>query len=308
LATPDAGGRSQRREAKWREICAGLGIPLDGATGISYAKGSIIGRSPAFSRLMDLGLDGKTAIVTGASRGIGKYIAEALAREGCNLAICARSEDDLRAAAQDIEDEGAAVLALPMDVTDDGEPERLVAEAADRFGRIDTYVGNVGGNRRGEFAELSDEDWEDLINLNFMSHVRVSRAAIPHMRKVDGASICYISSIFGRELGGAGLSLYNTTKSALISVSKVMAQELAPDIRVNSVAPGSIRFPGGSWDQRVNEQPEKMEQFVEENIAIGRFGRATEVADTVTFLCSERASLITGACLNVDGGQSHSLI
>jgi 3-oxoacyl-[acyl-carrier protein] reductase len=169
-------------------------------------------------------------------------------------------------------------------------------------------VGNVGSNRKGSFETLSDEDWEDLINLNFMSHVRLSRAAIPHMREVDGASICFISSIFGRELGGAGLSLYNTTKSALISVSKVMAQDLAPDIRVNSVAPGSIRFPGGSWDQRVKENPEAMEEFVGENIAIGRFGRADEVADAVTFLCSERASLITGACINVDGGQSQSLI
>jgi len=241
---------------------------------------------------MDLGLDGRTAIVTGASRGIGKYIALELAREGCHIAICARTEADLEDAAEEIRAEGAEVLALPMDVTEAGEPERLVQETADRFGRIDIYVGNVGGNRRGDFEELSDEDWDDLINLNFMSHVRVSRAAIPHMKEVDGASICYISSIFGRELGGGGLSLYNTTKSALI----------------NSVAPGSIRFPGGSWDQRVNEKPDEMAQFVEENIAIGRFGRAEEVADTVTYLCSERASLITGACLNVDGGQSHSLI
>jgi len=257
---------------------------------------------------MDLGLDGRTAIVTGASRGIGKYIAQALAREGCDVAICARTESDLEAAADDIGTEGRDVLVLPMDVTEAGEPERLVEATAERFGRIDIYVGNVGGNRRGDFEELSDEDWEDLINLNFMSHVRVSRAALSHMREVDGASICYISSIFGRELGGAGLSLYNTTKSALISVSKVMAQELAPEIRVNSVAPGSIRFPGGSWDRRVKENPEEMKQFVEENIAIERFGQAEEVADAVTFLCSERASLITGACLNVDGGQSRSLI
>ncbi len=257
---------------------------------------------------MDLGLDGRTAIVTGASRGIGKYIAQALSREECNVAICARTESDLEDAADDIGAEGGDVLALPMDVTEAGEPERLVETTAERFGRLDIYVGNVGGNRRGDFEGLSDEDWEDLINLNFMSHVRVSRAAIPHMREVDGASICYISSIFGRELGGAGLSLYNTTKSALISVSKVMAQELAPEIRVNSVAPGSIRFPGGSWDRRVKENPEEMKQFVEENIAIERFGRAEEVADAVTFLCSERASLITGACINVDGGQSRSLI
>jgi len=224
------------------------------------------------------------------------------------VSICARTESALEEAAEEIRAEGAEALALPMDVTEAGEPERLVEETYNRFGRVDIYVGNVGGNRRGDFEELSDEDWEDLINLNFMSHVRVSRAAVPHMREVDGASICYISSIFGRELGGAGLSLYNTTKSALISVSKVMAQELAPEIRVNSVAPGSIRFPGGSWDQRVKEKPEEMKQFVEENIAIERFGRATEVADAVTFLCSERASLITGACINVDGGQSHSLI
>lgn len=257
---------------------------------------------------MDLRLQDRVAIVTGASQGIGKYIAEGLAREGCDVAICARTASDLESAAHEIEELGADVLALPMDVTDDGEPERLVAETTEKFGRIDTYVGNVGGNRRGDFEDLSDEDWDDLINLNLMSHVRVSRAAIPHMRTVEGASICYISSIFGRELGGAGLSLYNTTKSALISLSKVMAQELAPEIRVNSVAPGSIRFPGGSWDRRVKEQPEKMEAFVKENIAIERFGRAEEIADAVTFLCSERASLITGACINVDGGQSHSLI
>jgi len=257
---------------------------------------------------MDLGLQNRVAIVTGASRGIGKYTAEALAREGCDIAICARTASDLEAAASDIEAEGAEVLALPMDITDEGEPERLVAETAERFGRIDTYVGNVGSNRKGSFETLSDEDWAELINLNFMSHVRVSRAAVPHMREVEGASICYISSIFGRELGGAGLSLYNTTKSALISLSKVMAQDLAPEIRVNSIAPGSIRFPGGSWDQRVKENPEAMEDFVSENIAIGRFGRADEIADAVTFLCSERASLITGSCINVDGGQSQSLI
>ena len=257
---------------------------------------------------MDLGLQDRVAIVTGASQGIGKYIAQALAREGCDIAICARTASDLEEAKAEIEEEGAEVLALPMDVTEEGEPERLVAETADKFGRIDTYVGNVGSNRKGSFETLSDEDWEDLINLNLMSHVRVSRAAIPHMREVEGASICYISSIFGRELGGAGLSLYNTTKSSLISLSKVMAQDLAPEIRVNSIAPGSIRFPGGRWDQRVKDNPEAREEFVDETLAIGRFGRAEEVADAVTFLCSERASLITGACINVDGGQSHSLI
>ena len=260
---------------------------------------------------MDLGLNDRVAIVTGASQGLGKGIAASLAREGCHVAICARGEEQLNEAAAAIETagDGAKVLAIPMDVTTPENATRLVEETAAHFGQLDIYVGNVGGNRRGAFAELSDEDWNDILNLNLMSHVRVSRAAIPHMKAAGGGSICYISSIFGRELGGAGLSLYNTTKSALISLSKVMAQELTPEgIRVNSVAPGSIRFDGGSWDRRMKEQPEKMEQFIAENLPIGRFGRVEEIGDTVAFLSSERASLITGACLNVDGGQSHSLI
>lgn len=258
---------------------------------------------------MDLGLENKVAIVTGASRGIGKGIALRLAEEGCNVAICARGEEALNEAAQEIEAQGVECLALAMDVTEAGEPERLVEETAQHFGQIDILVGNVGGNRRGRFEELSDEDWDAIIDLNFKSHIRTSRAAIPHMKAAGGGSICYITSIFGREVGGAGLSTYNSTKSALISLGKIMAQELTPEgIRVNSVAPGSIRFPGGSWDRRVKEQPGKMEAFVEENLPIGRFGRVEEVADTVAFLVSERASLITGACLNVDGGQSHSLI
>lgn len=258
---------------------------------------------------MNLELEGKSAIVTGASRGIGKGIALRLAEEGCHVALCARGEEALVATAQEIEAQGVECLALAMDVTQEGEPERLVEETARRFGRVDVLVGNVGGNRRGRFETLSDEDWDAILDLNFKSHIRTSRAAIPHMKAVGGGAICYIASIFGREVGGAGLSIYNSTKSALISLGKIMAQELTPEgIRVNSVAPGSIRFPGGSWDRRVREQPEKMEAFVEENLPIGRFGRVDEVADAVTFLVSERASLITGACLNVDGGQSHSLI
>ena len=259
---------------------------------------------------MDLQLTDRVALVTGASRGIGAYIAEALAREGCPVAICARSEDDLTQTADHIrEAHGTPVYAKACDLTEPDAPAAFVEQAAEALGGVDIYVGNVGGNRRGTFMEVSDADWDDIIDLNLRSHIRASRAAIPYMREAGGGSICYISSIFGRELGGAGLSLYNTTKSALISMGKVMAQELTPEgIRVNTVAPGSIRFPGGSWDRRMKEDPEAMEQFIRENLPIGRFGRAEEVADTVAFLVSERASLITGACINVDGGQSHSLI
>lgn len=258
---------------------------------------------------MDLQLDGKAAIITGASRGLGLAIARSLAREGCNLVICARGADELADAASGLREEGGGVVELALDITDVGAADALVEAATDNFGRLDVFVGNAGGNRRGAFTETSDDDWEAILDLNLKAHIRTSRAAIPLLKRSGDGSITFISSIFGRESGGAGLSIYNTTKSALISLAKVMAAELGPEgIRVNTVAPGSIRFEGGSWDRRVREQPEKMKQFVADNIPMGRFGRAEEIGDVVAFLSSPRASWISGACLNVDGVQSHSLI
>jgi len=259
---------------------------------------------------MDLELEGKTAIITGSSRGIGLGIARELGREGCRLALCARGAEGLRAAARELEDElGAEVLAMPLDITDPETAERLVAAAEERFGGVDVLVNNVGGNRRKPFAETTEEDWDAIVGVNLRAHVRFCRAAIPRMRKRGGGAILFVASIWGREAAPAGLSLYGATKSALISLSKTMALELAAEgIRVNSIAPGSIRFPGGSWDRRVKDDPEAMERFVEENIALGRFGRADEVAALAAFLASPRASLVTGACVNVDGGQSHSLV
>lgn len=258
---------------------------------------------------MNLELEGKVAVVTGSSRGIGRGIAAKLADEGCSVVLCARGRDALMEAAGEMEASGAAVHPVEIDLTVPESPKQLIDEAVERFGTVNILINNVGGNRRKPFAEASDEDWYDIIDLNFMSHVRCSRAAIPHLRREGGGSIVFISSIFGREAGGQGLSIYNTTKSALISVAKIMALELAGEnIRVNSLAPGSIRFPGGSWDKRVREDPEGMKAFIEANLPIGRFGAVDEIADVVAFLVSARASLVTGTCLNVDGGQSQSLI
>lgn len=258
---------------------------------------------------MDMELDGKVAIVTGASRGIGRGIAEGLAREGCSLAICARGQEALETAASELEALGARVVARALDLSDPGAGTALVAAAVEAFGGVDIVVNNVGGNRRKPFEETTDEDWAELFDLNVNSAFRTTRAAIPEMRKRGGGSVVFISSIFGREAGGPGLSIYNTTKSAMISAARIMALELAPEgIRVNSVAPGSIRFPGGSWDRRVKEQPEAMEAFVEENLPLGRFGSVEEVANLVTFLASPRASLLTGTCIPVDGSQGRTLI
>ncbi len=258
---------------------------------------------------MDLGLQQKVVIVTGGSRGLGKGIAMGLAKEGCRLAMCAREQKPLEAAAQEIRDQGVEVLALPLDLTQKESAQVLVDETCRRFGRIDVLVNNIGGNRRGPFESRADEEWEEILDLNLKVHIRASRAVIPHMRQHGGGAIIFISSVFGRESGGEGLSLYNTTKSGVISLAKIMAVELAKyNIRVNSVAPGSIRFPGGSWDKRVQQDPHGMAEFVKREIPMGRFGTVEEVANVVGFLASERASWVSGACINVDGCQSRSLI
>jgi len=258
---------------------------------------------------MNLELEGKIAMVTGGSRGLGRAIAMRLAAEGCGLAICARGEEALVEVAEAVRGMGRPVYHEPLDVTEAESVDSFVEQAARQLGGLDILVNNVGGNRRVAFADSEDRDWQEILEVNFHSHVRFSRAVIPHMRRHSSGVILFIASIFGREAGGPGLSIYNTTKSALISLAKIMALELAPEgIRVNSIAPGSIRFPGGSWDRRCQEDPEGMAEFIRVNLPLGRFGTAEELADVVTFLASPRASLITGACLNADGGQSHSLI
>ncbi len=258
---------------------------------------------------MDLGLAGKVAVVTGGSRGLGFFSARALAAEGARLAICARGEDGLAAAAEMLRAEGADVLTVACDIGEAEGAESFIEAVRDRYGGVDVLVNNVGGNRRGRFEETTDQDWLDIIELNVLSGFRTARAAIPMMRARGGGSIVFVSSVFGREKGGPGLSIYNTTKSALISAAGIMALELASDrIRVNCVAPGSIRFEGGSWDKRVKADPDGMRAFVKANLPLGRFGRGEEVGDVVTFLSSRRASLITGACVAVDGAQGRSLI
>lgn len=258
---------------------------------------------------MDLELQGKVALVTGASRGLGRAIALCMAAEGCRVSICARSQADLDEAAAEVRDLGGEVLATAVDVTAAPSAREVVARTRTEMGRLDILVNNVGGNRRGDFLATTEDDWDRILDLNFRSHLRFSREAIPYMREQGGGVVLFIASIFGREAGGKGLSIYNTTKSALISAAKIMALELAHDgIRVNSIAPGSIRFPGGSWDRRCQEDPEGMADFIDRNLPLGRFGTAQELANVVTFLASPRASLVSGACVTVDGGQSHSLI
>ncbi|UCH86636.1 MAG: glucose 1-dehydrogenase [Dehalococcoidia bacterium] len=252
---------------------------------------------------MDLGLKGKAAIVTGASRGIGRAIALGLAEEGCDIALCARGSERLVEAAKEVEARGVRALAVEADVTKAEDAERLVQAAADAFGRIDILVNNVDGS----VAADSDEAWQATFQTILLTAVRATRLVVPHMQRAGSGAIVHIASIWGRESGG--IPTYNALKAAMISHAKMMALELAhQNIRVNSVAPGSVSHPGGSWWRRQQEDPEGMAQFVRQNIPAGRFGTAEEVANVVVFLASDRASWVTGACVNVDGGQSRSNI
>ncbi|MBI2115801.1 MAG: glucose 1-dehydrogenase [candidate division NC10 bacterium] len=257
---------------------------------------------------MDLRLTDNVAIVTGSSRGIGKAIATGLAAEGCRVTLCGRDADVLEQSAAALRRTGAKILAVTADLARPEDPARLIEETVRAFGRVDILVNNVGGARgAGPFLETSEAAWQAAVDLNLLAAVRFSRLVVPEMQKVGGGVIVNISSIWGRETGGT--ATYNAVKAAEISLAKSLARELAPmNIRVNSVAPGSIYFPGGSWDRRLQADPEGITAFMKREIPFGRFGKPEEVADVVVFLCSERASWVTGACLNVDGGQSRSNI
>lgn len=248
---------------------------------------------------MDLELTGKVAIVAGASRGIGKATAVALAAEGCRVVMAARGADALEAAAKDVQ--GADVLTVPADVTVAAEGERLIATAAERFGRIDALITSVHFSAPGYEDEALLQSFDVLL----LPAIRLSRLVIPHMKTAGAGAIVHLSSIYGKETGGQ--LGYNAMKAALISASKTLARTHAADgIRVNTVAPGSVSSPGGTWHKRQQDDPEGMARFVADNIPMGRFGTAEEIAGVVVFLCSPRASWVTGATIVADGGQSHS--
>ena len=259
---------------------------------------------------MNLQLDGKVAVVTGSSRGLGLACAKALAEEGARVCICARGADRLAEATAELRSvvgSEEAVVGVVADLSTVVGIKTVVDSAVAAFGGLDILVNSVGKAGGGGLIDTTEADWQAALDHTLHPAIRASRLALPHLRRRGGGVIIMIASIWGRESGGR--MTYNAFKAAQISLAKSLAAQLASDnVRVNSVAPGSISFPGGSWAKRQAEDPQGIAEFVDRELPFGRFGRAEEVGDVVAFLASPRASWISGACVTVDGAQSRSLI
>ena len=257
---------------------------------------------------MDLGLKGKVALVAGASQGMGKATALGFAREGAKVAICARGEAALKEAAEMIRKQtGGEVLAITADMAKPEDIKKFIDQSAAHFGRIDIIVNNAGGPPPGEFMKFTDEDWNNAYNLSFMSTMRMTREAVPHMRKVGAGRVINITSYSVKE-PITGLVLSNAVRSAVIGLAKTLSRELARDnILINNICPGRIDTERAqklnkARADRVGRPVEEINKEMAAEVPLGRYGTAEETADVIVFLGSERASYVTGTTIQIDGG------
>lgn len=267
---------------------------------------------------MDLGLKDKVVLVTGASKGIGRAIALAFAREGARLAICARAEGPLGDVAREISGLGVPVLSARCDVTQSAQIREIVRRVDSEYGRLDVLVNNAGGaGRFAGFAELTDQDWQQAWDFNLMSMVWFTRAALPMIQKAPHGRIINISSTSGRQ-PGANAPHYAAAKAAMINLNKYLSNAFAGEgILVNCICPGPVW--SASWEGTAQETAEKLGISFEEavrqvragdepKIPLQRLGEPEEVAALTVFLASERAGFLTGACIQVDGGKIKSML
>ena len=258
---------------------------------------------------MDLGIKGKVALITGGTRGLGRQCGLSLAREGVDVAICARNTSDFFKIEDELKSFNVRVVTIKADIMSITEVDNLFDEVVQRLGNIDILVNNVGGSSvRDDIEGTSLEDLKSTFQLNVFGAYQLMRRSIPVMKNNKWGRIVNIASIWGRESGG--FIGYVSAKAALIAITKSAAISLAKSgVLINSVAPGSIAHPGGSWERFQQENSsDTVKAFIDANLPMGKFGWPGPVADLVAFLSSEKAGMITGACIVVDGAQSKSII
>jgi NAD(P)-dependent dehydrogenase (short-subunit alcohol dehydrogenase family) len=263
---------------------------------------------------MELGLAGRRAVVTGGSKGLGRAIAGELLREGAAVFICARHPGELETTAAELRKEApssAAVTAMTCDVTDPGQVTAMTQAAVEALGGIDILVNNAGGARPGRFAELTDTDWHEDIEVKLFSQIRCIRAALPELRRSPAPRVININALYARYPDPAFLAS-SVNRASCVSLSKALSIELgAEGILVNSVNIGFVATP--QWEnihrRRAPDMPagEFFAQLARTEVPLGRFGRADEVAGLVAFLASDRASYIAGASIDVGGGMGKYL-
>jgi len=259
---------------------------------------------------MDLRLNGKVALVTGGSHGIGRSIALSLAREGCNLAIAARGRERLADVGAELRTIGVRSHEVAADLALKEDLDRTFASVLEAFGRLDILVNNVGGGGRwgSEDVEATKEDvWLEVYNKNVLAAIRLTMKAIPVMRKQRWGRVVTVTSVLGLEAGGR--PWFNVAKAAQTTLMKNLSRNKAlvrDGITFNSVAPGGIMIPGTGWEEEMKRDPASFDKLLDQAYPLGRLGTPDEVADVVAFICSDLASLVNGAAIAVDGGESHA--
>jgi len=251
---------------------------------------------------VDFGIAGKVALVTAATRGIGLGIAQALANEGARVSVVARTAADVQRVAESIKGFGVAA-----DVTTEEGCRKSVEETVRNLGPIEILINNFGARAGTSWRDTGTSEFEAAFAGNVVASARMTQLVLPGMVERGWGRVVVITSVYGRESGGA--PAYNAAKAAEISMVKSLAQDVAAKgVTVNSIAPGSILWEGGGWHRRQQADPEGIAGFVRREMPRGRFGTVDEVAAAVTFVCSRQASLLTGACIPVDGAQGRSNI
>ena len=255
---------------------------------------------------MDLGLKNKNVIVSGSSRGIGLAIARAFLAEGARVVITGRDQTTLANTLASLETDGHgdAVAAHCGDMTDAREITAALALCHETFGGVDAVVANLGNGSGPTGWDLSATDWTDMTNSNLFGGMLLASSAVPYLKERANGSITFISSIAGCEAIPAPIP-YSAAKAALQHAAKNLSRQLGADgIRVNTVAPGNVMFPGGVWDKKIKEDKAAVEQYIKAEVPLNRFAEPQEIADAVIYLSSDRATFITGALLVIDGGQT----